>query len=794
MKRDRGIALLLAIGILMVLALIATSFALTMRLEYRAAMNYYHGVKARFAAEAALNKAISDLRDDAKSGAFDTLYETWATGGIEETVTTSTESIHCEAVVADENRKLNINIVNGDLLDDLIYILINFGSNNPPLAGTNHAAGYYSGVLEAGDGTAIYQRRPAGGYQNIWHIVSISANASDSYNDITAAKMHLLKDFLTTNSYDSAYNHININTADRAVMAAALVYNVGLSDAKAWLVAGCIQNDRPFGSWLSFHASMDAIAAGGYGGITQTEADNIKDAMNPNRGGGLVFGFNSGGYYGVTAKGHTVIGGNQIAEQTLFAIVKIYDIIYVSDEGDFAGALGDDYADFEKVNWLDEAPIRVGGNFWSGDTLPGSLKLGYLDDFNDPRYTKRAFGNAVASNLIDVDGDGSKDLPTSGTSHATRYAFDSFKFMAGQYFASYPTDSNESGAYVLLWGYPNAEVSVSHSLSKDGGDQGDDPCIMHPFKDFGYGSGYPYNSYEPGYGYYDTESSSPAGNGQEDVTFLDPDDIDGDPWDPYPKDKYERLKYFPSWQDYYDFYDGGGTNYYPIYIRLWPNSDRRRNSDYTSDMWNWASPQPIEYIALINNTYSGEPDRDNNFSIYGPEIGDITIIVEGTLFLISDQSSWQNNFASTRSGPITVGSSVSCGWKNMYILGDDGTYFSQRYNPSNNNGWCSMTGTLALWNDESQFGNVVLQSSFDPQWAPDYDACIATAPYGYGHIDLSDPMPESSFGGTTKPDFQFKALLEGVPIIVSGSPALDDVTITYLCPTIMRSYHVTPPE
>src|SRR3989338_5577014 len=84
MRNKEGIALILAVGILALLAVIATSFALNMRLEYKAAVNHYNGVKAHYLAEAAVERAIAELRTHVKSSAFDYFDDTeepWASIG-----------------------------------------------------------------------------------------------------------------------------------------------------------------------------------------------------------------------------------------------------------------------------------------------------------------------------------------------------------------------------------------------------------------------------------------------------------------------------------------------------------------------------------------------------------------------------------------------------------------------------------------------------------------------------------------------------------------------------------------
>lgn len=61
-RNKKGVALLMTIGILAIMSIIATSFALNMKLELEAAANYLRSVKALYLAEAGINKVIADIR------------------------------------------------------------------------------------------------------------------------------------------------------------------------------------------------------------------------------------------------------------------------------------------------------------------------------------------------------------------------------------------------------------------------------------------------------------------------------------------------------------------------------------------------------------------------------------------------------------------------------------------------------------------------------------------------------------------------------------------------------------
>ncbi len=68
----KGVALILALGVLAVVAIIATSFAVNMRLEYRMAQNFQDNVLVREAALGGVYDAISRIKNDTVQNHFDT--------------------------------------------------------------------------------------------------------------------------------------------------------------------------------------------------------------------------------------------------------------------------------------------------------------------------------------------------------------------------------------------------------------------------------------------------------------------------------------------------------------------------------------------------------------------------------------------------------------------------------------------------------------------------------------------------------------------------------------------------
>jgi len=167
MKSQKGIALILAIGILAVLSVVATSFALNMRLEYKIARNYNNRVKARYLAYAALQKAIVELKDNAKKDAFN------SPAASASSIPAGSEGLFhsANAAIEDEQGKLNVNNCSPNTLKDLFsYIIEEKGVSN----------------LSPEDADHIMTVRPASGYSHLEDIVLQSTASKSSTNVIDA--------------------------------------------------------------------------------------------------------------------------------------------------------------------------------------------------------------------------------------------------------------------------------------------------------------------------------------------------------------------------------------------------------------------------------------------------------------------------------------------------------------------------------------------------------------------------------------------------------------------------------
>jgi len=130
---EKGVALIIALGILAILAILGTSFAINMRLEQKASANYRDSVKAKYIAWMGIEEAIALLNPTIDTNAWDSLDENWyddfletvaGTGTniesnlsitsrwIDVTTTVGTDTIlvgRYAVLVLDETGKININ-------------------------------------------------------------------------------------------------------------------------------------------------------------------------------------------------------------------------------------------------------------------------------------------------------------------------------------------------------------------------------------------------------------------------------------------------------------------------------------------------------------------------------------------------------------------------------------------------------------------------------------------------------------------------------------------------------------
>ncbi|HPN66967.1 MAG TPA: hypothetical protein PLV09_06055, partial [Candidatus Omnitrophota bacterium] len=113
----KGVALILVVGVLSLMALIGTTFAVNMLLAGKEAANYSRGVKARYIAEAGIARAVAELKygpEGAANSAFDTSSEAWYSGYSDG---------GCTVTVIDCARQINVNNSGNSKLGQLMQDL-----------------------------------------------------------------------------------------------------------------------------------------------------------------------------------------------------------------------------------------------------------------------------------------------------------------------------------------------------------------------------------------------------------------------------------------------------------------------------------------------------------------------------------------------------------------------------------------------------------------------------------------------------------------------------------------------
>lgn len=236
---ESGVALIAAVLAVAVLLAIGLSFAFNMRLEEKAAINYMNSLKAKYVAEAGVQYAVAELRNDANpSGGYsyattehDQFGDTW--NSVSGSIDFGAGVIGTYTVtVVDTARRIYLNdfeLTNaelGGLLQDLVDRLIDDTTvtafTKPP------------DEDDTSDGTNIGFYRPdkdAGGYITKRQITVVDGST------INATEYGILNNYVTSEGYFDDPNRflrssaVNINTADQRVLQAVFEsMDVGDSD------------------------------------------------------------------------------------------------------------------------------------------------------------------------------------------------------------------------------------------------------------------------------------------------------------------------------------------------------------------------------------------------------------------------------------------------------------------------------------------------------------------------------------------------------------------------------------
>jgi general secretion pathway protein K len=70
LRQKKGVALIIAVGILALVAMIATSFAINMQMEYKAVQNFVNQTQAEEMARAGVDRAVAEIRNWAASNSY----------------------------------------------------------------------------------------------------------------------------------------------------------------------------------------------------------------------------------------------------------------------------------------------------------------------------------------------------------------------------------------------------------------------------------------------------------------------------------------------------------------------------------------------------------------------------------------------------------------------------------------------------------------------------------------------------------------------------------------------------
>ncbi len=476
----KGYVLILSVGILAIMFMITTSFALNIMLNHRAALNYKESVKAELAAEAGLSLAIASMREAALTNFNASPLTSWSYVSSTQPSFDANDGIASNSVsgsfaltgVVSDRATYSLQVV-----DTQSQININDTSSNLGVV-LESLVSVIGSPLQTGDGNVIVTNRPSGGY-------ATKEEMRLTVSGMTQAKYNALSPYITANSYidqnseNSWYSDniywpkapVNINTASAIVLRAVLESIT--NQAKAQALADAIIAARPLTSWGQFNNFIDTVST--IPSLSAADKTNIKDNANPNRKKPSPhttdFCFHPSGTYEITSTG---IAGKDLnadgdltdiedqvkGQKRVLAIVKIYDILNQStkeqfrgEDANYSGVLDSgedkngngvlDQPTFQRVTWLDTCPVvstdDQGLSYASNySTIAGSLKIGFWDNFDEDNdntnrrgYSWSNFSQESASwpmNISDADGDGDNEIWGSGWPKFTLFNTSKWRF------------------------------------------------------------------------------------------------------------------------------------------------------------------------------------------------------------------------------------------------------------------------------------------------------------------------------------------------------------------------------
>lgn len=374
-KKKSGIALILAVGALAAITVITLGFSFNMQAQYKTSLNYLNALKARYLAESGVERAVADLKEDAKErftyekDNLNTISNEWDTNAAmtNAALASGTYSV----TVEDEQSKININI---NMASQKLLQNIGFS------------------IQQASD--IIAYTTANGPFNFIEELKKVSSIDETVYNSTAG--------YLTVSSYrdpnSSGRFPVNVNTAEDKVLQSVLKDlsdgTVTITGDDVELLKTSIKNRRPISSWNRFNEAVDAALS------DVAKREIVKNNCNPNRDKSALasatteFCFFSGGCYTINSTG-TI--GNYTSR--IKAIVKIYETINESTAANFS------YGTFTKATYSDSLAT------W---TIPNSLNIGYHDDFGSNNEWLLSGGADISSGELIIPSGGIAWLNKTG--------------------------------------------------------------------------------------------------------------------------------------------------------------------------------------------------------------------------------------------------------------------------------------------------------------------------------------------------------------------------------------------
>lgn len=420
-KHEKGVALLMALGMLALLSILGICFATSMRLGEKGCQAFVWNIQTRYIAEGGIARAIADLKYNATQGAaskfIDDRNEGWFyKDGPGVDIKTAADPAYkypgttvsymdnvCYAIFTGKNIRGTTKL---KILDTASQININDWKNLdlPDILGflglpADAVTSFKAYILPTAN------KKPFTTKQDIELVPNIGP-----------ATYKIIKDYITTSSYKDPNNNdkagINVNTASKNVLQAVFTKILGeewKTGTKSDKLAAVITNPSSpalpvvFNSWAEFNSFIEARGTSKTGGYltegTGGDIEKIENGVNPNKGNSnnTKFIFNSGGTYEIeclakVGVSHTEIGTLDasrdlvLSEKRIKTVVKIFDLWNQTTKENFQGDLwvdadwnnsvdatdsvdannDGDYDDepvYARVTWLDNCPVKSNDNW-----------------------------------------------------------------------------------------------------------------------------------------------------------------------------------------------------------------------------------------------------------------------------------------------------------------------------------------------------------------------------------------------------------------------------------------------